>query len=127
MVNLLRPGVVNLNRPTVVNLTGVCNSENEVPCYNPSKVNSAYTKVKDFVKNNEAAYMNGTLDNGKIGLYIAMMATEVRMEYYINTITLGKGTTITSPDGTKVTIDDELVRNYKEALCNESDDVNKKL
>ena len=71
--------------------------------------------------------MNGTLDNGKIGLYIAMMATEVRMEYYINTITLGKGTTITSPDGTKVTIDDELVRNYKEALCNESDDVNKKL
>lgn len=101
--------------------------ENDVPCYNPAKVKSAYIKAKNFLKNNEAAYMNGTLDNGKIGLYIDMMATGVRMEYYINTITLGKGVTVASPDGTKVTIDDELVRNYKEALCNETDNINKKL
>ncbi|MBS1750894.1 MAG: hypothetical protein JST63_13400 [Bacteroidetes bacterium] len=101
-------------------------TEDEVPCYNPTKVQSAYTKAKDFVKNNEAAYMNGTLENSKIGLYIDMLATEVRMEYYINTVSLGKGTTVTTPDGTTVTIDAELIRNYKEALCHETDDVNKK-
>ena len=112
---------------TLLSCAKKSNQENEVPCYNPTKVNSAYTKAKEFAKNNEAAYMNGTLDNSKIGLYIDMMATEVRMEYYINTIALGKGVTVTTPDGTNVTIDDELIRNYKEALCNEASDVNKKL
>ncbi|MCC6287986.1 MAG: hypothetical protein IT249_08875 [Chitinophagaceae bacterium] len=102
-------------------------SANEVRCYSAEKVQSAYTKAKNFLKNNEAAYLNGTLDNSKIGLYIDMMATEVRMEYYINTIALGKGVTVKVPDGTSATIDDELIRNYKEALCNETDDINKKL
>lgn len=102
-------------------------AENDVPCYNPTKVQSAYTKAKDFLKNNEADYLHGTLDNSKIGLYIDMMATEVRMEYYINTIALGKGVIVKAPDGTSATIDDELIRNYKEALCNETNDVNKKL
>ncbi len=101
--------------------------ENEVLCYNPTKVQSAYTKAKGFVESNKAAYIDGTLDDSKLGLYIDMMATEVRMEYYINIITLGKGATVTGDDGTKVTIDDELIRNYKEALCNETDDINKKL
>lgn len=102
-------------------------SANEVPCYKAENVNKAYTKVKSFLSANEAAYGNGTIDKSKIGLYIDMVATKERMDYYINIIALGKGVKVPNPDGTTVTIDDELIRNYKEALCNETDDVNKKL
>lgn len=117
---------------TIVGINASCkksekNPADEVACYDPAKVQAAYKKAKGFVKANEAVYMDGTIAPVKIGLYIDMLATEVRMEYYINTIALGKGVTVTSPDGTRVTIDDELIRNYKGALCNETDDVNKKL
>lgn len=100
---------------------------NDVPCFNADKVHAAYTKVKNFVSANEAAYQNGTIDNTKIGLYIDMIATKERMDYYTSILALGKGVSVPNPDGTTVVIDDEMIRNYKEALCNETDDVNKKL
>lgn len=96
-------------------------------CFNSTKVNEAYTKVTSFLTTNEPAYKNGTLDPGKIGLYIDILATQIRMEYYINIISLGPGVKVTNDDGSQFTIDELLVSNYKEALCNETDDVNKKL
>lgn len=96
-------------------------------CYDAKKVNAAYTKVKNFLAANEAAYKDGTIDQSKIGLYIDMLATEIRMEYFINIISLGAGATVTNDDGTQWTIDAQTVSDYKQALCNETDDVNKKL
>lgn len=102
-------------------------SSDEVPCFNADKVHAAYKKVKDFLAANEHAYINGTIDKNKIGLYIDMTAAKERMDYYTSILALGKGVNVPNPDGTTVAIDDELIRNYKEALCNEADDVNIKL
>jgi hypothetical protein len=108
-----------------------CKKNDTVPaadaCYNASKVSVAYKKVTDFLATNEPAYKNGTIDQSKIGLYIDILATQNRMEYYINIISLGPGVKVTNDDGSEYTIDQQLVSNYKEALCNETDDVNKKL
>jgi hypothetical protein len=109
-----------------------CKKKDSLPaeqpaCYNADKVRAAFKKVKDFLAANEAAYKNGTIENSKIGLYIDMLATYERMDYFINIITLGPGIKVTNDDGSQFTIDELLVMNYKEALCNETDDVNKKL
>lgn len=96
-------------------------------CYNAQKVNAAYTKVKKYLAEKEPAYKNGTLPSSEVGLYIDILATYERMDYYINIVALGPGVKVTNDDGSQFTIDELLVMNYKEALCNETDDVNKKL
>jgi hypothetical protein len=96
-------------------------------CFNPDKVRAAHKKVTDFLNSNEAGYSNGTIAKDLIGLYIDMVATRERMDLYISTIALGPGLKYTNDDGTEVTIDEQMIWDYKEALCDEVDHVNKKL
>jgi hypothetical protein len=96
-------------------------------CFNADKVHAAFVKVKNFLAANEAAYNNGTIETSKIGLYIDMVATKIRMTYYSDVLSVKIGSKVIDEDGTVWTVDNQLISDYKVALCNETDDVNKKL
>lgn len=109
-----------------------CNKNDPKPpdqpfCFNPDKVRVAHKKVMDFLSANEVSYNNGTIAKDLVGLYIDMASTNERMDLYISTIAFGAGTKYKNDDGTEVTIDEQTVRDYKQALCDEVDHVNKKL